>query len=52
MEYRLVKRYEIEKTGIANISRNGKKTTLTLITCKDNSNKQLVFIFELEKDGE
>lgn len=52
LEYRLVKRYEIEKTGIANISRNGKKTTLTLITCKDNSNKQLVFIFELEKDGE
>ncbi len=50
--YNLVNKYEIDKTGTANISRNGKKNTLTLITCKDNSNKQIVFIFELMEDGE
>ena len=39
--------YEIEKTGKANIVRNGSKTTLTLITCKGNEDKQLVVISEL-----
>ena len=39
--------YEIEKTGKANIVRNGNKTTLTLITCKGNEDKQLVVISEL-----
>ena len=47
--YRLVNCYEIEKTGFANIIRNQEKETLTLITCKHNSNKQYIFIFELEK---
>ena len=47
--YRLVSCYEIEKTGFANIIRNQEKETLTLITCKHNSNKQYIFIFELEK---
>ena len=46
--YKLVNNYEIEKTGTANIKRNLNKNSLTLITCKHNSNKQLVYIFELE----
>lgn len=46
--YKLVKNYEINKTGIASIIRNKSKNTLTLITCKHNTKKQLVFIFELE----
>lgn len=45
--YKLVNNYEIEKTGTANIKRNINKNSLTLITCKHNSNKQLVYIFEL-----
>ena len=44
--YKLVNTYEIEKTGTANIVRNKEVNTLTLITCKHNTNKQLVFIFE------
>lgn len=47
--YKLVNEYEIEKNGTAHIKRNGEKTTLTLITCKHNTNKQLVFIFELNE---
>lgn len=45
--YKLINDYEIEKTGTANIKRNINKNSLTLITCKHNSNKQLVYIFEL-----
>lgn len=45
--YYLTKKYEIEKTGTAHIMKNDKNSTLTLITCKHNTNKQLVFIFEL-----
>lgn len=37
--------YEVNKTGSINIIRDLNKTTITLITCKNNSNdKQLVFI--------
>ena len=37
--------YEVDKTGSINIIRDLNKTTITLITCKNNSNnKQLVFI--------
>ena len=37
--------YEVDKTGSINIFRDLNKTTITLITCKNNSNnKQLVFI--------
>lgn len=50
--YKLVNRYEITKTGVADIVRNGNRNTLTLITCKHNTDKQIVFIFELMKDGE
>lgn len=45
--YRMVNSYEIEKIGYAHILRNAEKTTLTLITCKHNTNKQLIVICEL-----
>ena len=45
--YRMVHSYEIEKNGYAHILRNAEKTTLTLITCKHNTNKQLIVICEL-----
>lgn len=48
--YKLVNQYEVEKTGQVNIKRNNDKKTLTLITCKIDSNKQLVFIFEQYKE--
>ena len=47
--YKLNNVYEIDKTGNANIIRNKNISTLTLITCKINSNKQLIYIFNLEK---
>lgn len=46
-KYKVVNLYEIEKTGKANIVRNVEKSTLTLITCKQNTNKQIVYICEL-----
>ena len=46
--YKLNKVYEIDKTGNADIIRNKNISTLTLITCKINSNKQLIYIFYLE----
>lgn len=46
-KYLLMNQYEIEKTGTAYIKRNANKSTLTLITCRHNTNKQLVYIFEL-----
>lgn len=46
-KYKVVNLYEIEKTGKANIVRNVEKSTLTLITCKQNINKQIVYICEL-----
>lgn len=43
--YRYSHCYEVNKTGNINIIRDLNKTTITLITCKNNSNnKQLVFI--------
>lgn len=45
--YKVVNIYDIEKTGIANIVRNKEKTTLTLITCRHNTNKQIIIICEL-----
>ena len=47
--YKLVNSYEINKNGKAKIIRNNRKSTMTLITCKHNTDKQLVFIFELEE---
>ncbi|MBR4177800.1 MAG: sortase [Bacilli bacterium] len=46
-KYKVVNIYDIEKTGTANIVRNKEKTTLTLITCRHNTNKQIVVICEL-----
>ncbi len=47
-KYSLIDEYEVEKTGEALIIKDSDISALTLITCKDNENKQLVFIFELE----
>lgn len=46
--YSLSKSYEVEKTGKIEISRNINKQTLILITCKQNTNKQILFVFELK----
>ena len=48
--YRMVNSYEIEKNGYAHILRNAEKTTLTLVTCKHNTNKQLIVICELVEE--
>lgn len=45
--YKVINKYQIEKTGYANIVRNNNKNTLTLITCISNTNYQLVVICEL-----
>lgn len=47
-KYYVFNKYEIEKTGGANIIRDTNKTTLTLITCKHNTNKQIVVVCELK----
>lgn len=47
--YNLKKSYEVDKTGKVALSKNKDRQTLTLITCKHNTNKQIVFVFELEK---
>lgn len=48
-DYKLVNYYEVDKNGGVQIIKNNDVNCLTLITCKKNTNKQLVFIFELEK---
>ncbi len=48
--YKLVNQYEVDKTGEVSIRRNTDTNTLTLITCKVDTNKQLVFIFEQYKE--
>lgn len=45
--YSVTKMYEIEKSGQAFIDRNNNKTSLILITCKHNTDKQIVIICEL-----
>lgn len=47
--YNLIKSYEVDKTGKIALAKNKDRQTLTLITCKHNTNKQIVFVFELEK---
>lgn len=44
--YKVVDIYEIDKTGSAEIIRDKNKNTLTLITCKHNTKKQIVVICE------
>ena len=46
--YKITNIYDVEKTGSLNIKRNNNKSTITLITCRDNSNKQIVIIGEIE----
>lgn len=46
-KYKVVNQYDIEKTGTANIVRNAEKSTLTLITCRQGTNKQIIYICEL-----
>ncbi len=46
-KYKVVNQYDIEKTGTANIVRNAEKSTLTLITCRHGTNKQIIYICEL-----
>lgn len=43
----MVNTYDVEKTGTVEILRNVQKNTLTLITCRHNTNKQIVIICEL-----
>ncbi len=45
-KYELYKKYEIEKNGKATIYKDIQESTLTLITCVSNTNKQLVLIFK------
>lgn len=46
--YKVTDKYLIEKTGTAEIIDNKNKNTLTLITCKHNTNNQIVIIAELK----
>lgn len=46
-QYKIVNIYDVEKTGTASIVRNREKTTLTLVTCRHNTNKQIIVISEL-----
>ena len=48
--YKVSKIYEIEKTGTTTINRNTENTNLTMITCKENSNKQIIVISDLLKE--
>lgn len=50
-DYKLVNYYDVNKNGSVQIIRNNDINTLTLITCKKNTDKQTVFIFELIKEG-
>lgn len=47
--YKIVDIYDIDKTGTAEIIREKNKDTLTLITCRHNTKKQIVVIAELIK---
>ena len=47
-KYKIADIYLIDKTGTAEIIRNKNKNTLTLITCKHNTNKQIIIIAELQ----
>ncbi|MBE6160666.1 MAG: sortase [Firmicutes bacterium] len=44
--YKVVDIYDVEKTGKAEIVKEKNTTTLTLITCRHNTNRQIVVIFK------
>ena len=46
--YKVVNIYDIEKNGKAQIIRNKNVSTLTLVTCRHNTNKQMIVICELD----
>lgn len=46
-KYKVVNMYDIEKTGTANIIRNASISTLTMVTCRHNTNKQIIVVCEL-----
>lgn len=43
-KYIITNIYDVEKTGYVDIKRDKNKQTLTLITCKKNTNKQTIYI--------
>ena len=45
--YKITNIYDIEKTGIAPIRKETTKSTITLITCRHNTSKQIVVIAEI-----
>lgn len=47
-KYVFSKIYDIEKTGKAVIKRDNNTSTLTLVTCRHNTNKQIVLIANLQ----
>lgn len=47
-KYVFSKIYDLEKTGKAIIKRDNNTSTLTLVTCRHNTNKQIVLIAELQ----
>ena len=44
--YKVVSIYDVEKTGKAVIKKERNTTTMTLITCRHGTNKQIVIIFK------
>jgi len=48
--YKVVKIYDIDKTGTAKILKEENTTTLTLITCRSKTKKQIIIICEQIKD--
>ena len=47
-QYKIINIYDIDKTGKAKINRKNNKSTITLITCRNGTNKQIVLIGELQ----
>lgn len=45
--YKIVNTYDVEKTGSVEIDRDYNKESLTMITCRHGTNKQIVLISEL-----
>lgn len=48
-KYKIIDIYDIEKTGKAKIIRNNNVNTLTLVTCRHNTNNQIIVISELKE---
>lgn len=48
-KYKIIDIYDIEKTGKAKIIRNNNVNTLTLVTCRHNTNNQIIVICESVK---